>query len=76
VALIELLFPLGERIVPRTRYGWRTFPLGPINRLLAARGLTLHATRTRKAAEKIACLDDHDVVQEFGTFELRRIGEG
>jgi hypothetical protein len=76
VALIELLFPLGERIAPRTRYGWRTFPLGPINRLLRPRGLTIHATRTRKAEEHIACLDDNDVVQQFGTFELRRIGEG
>jgi hypothetical protein len=76
VALVELLFPLGERVTPRPRYGWRTFPLGPINRLLTARGLTIHATRPRKAAEKIACLDDQDVVQEFGTFELRRTGEG
>jgi hypothetical protein len=76
VALIELMFPLGETVVPRVRYGWHTFPLGPINRLLAARGLAIHATRTRKAAERIACLDDHDAVQEFGTFELRQIGEG
>jgi hypothetical protein len=75
VALIELLFPLGEQIAPRTRYGWRTFPLGPINRLLTSKGLTIHATCTRMAAEKIACLDDNDEVQEFGTFELRRVGE-
>ena len=75
VALLQLLFPAGQAVYPRTRYGWRTFPLAAINRLLAPAGYVLHATKTRAAERFILCTDAHGGVERYGLFELRRVEE-
>ena len=75
VALLTLLFPAGQPVYPRTRYGWRTFPLAEINRLLVPAGYVLHATKTRAAARFILCTDAHGGVERYGLFELRRLEE-
>jgi hypothetical protein len=75
VALIQLLFPLEQPVYPRTRYGWQTFPLAQINHLLVPEGLVIHAAKTRKAEQLIACSDAHGQVEPYGLFELRRLEE-
>jgi hypothetical protein len=75
VALLTLLFPEGQPIYPRTRYGWQTFPLAQINRLLAPEGLVIRATKTRTPARAILCTDAYGGVERYGLFELRRIAE-
>ena len=75
VALLTLLFPAGQPVYPRTRYGWRTFPLAAINRLLAPAGYVLQATKTRAAARFILCTDAQGGVERYGLFELRRVEE-
>ena len=73
VALLTLLFPAGQPVYPRTRYGWRTFPLAEINRLLAPAGYVLHATKTRAPDRFILCTDAQGGVERYGLFELRRV---
>ena len=75
VALLTLLFPEGQPIYPRTRYGWQTFPLAQINRLLAPEGSVIRATKTRTPARAIVGTDTYGGMERYGLFELRRVAE-
>src|SRR5918911_2581901 len=75
VALLTLLFPAGQPVYPRTRYGWRSFPLAQINRLLAPPGFVLVARKTRSPDRFILCTDAQGGVERYGLFELRRLEE-
>jgi hypothetical protein len=75
VALIQLLFPEGQPIAPRVKYGWHTFPytLAEINEVLAGEGLVIHASRPSKASQAITCTDAHGHTERYGLFTLGRI---
>jgi excisionase family DNA binding protein len=73
VTLIQLLFPLGQPISPRTAYGWQAFPLAQINGVLAREGLVIHAAKTPGTTQEITCTDAHGRVEQYGLFELRRL---
>jgi hypothetical protein len=72
VALIQLLFPEGQRIAPREKYGWQTFPLAQINAVLRHERLFIDPIATRKASQAITCTEIHGGVEQYGLFELRR----
>jgi hypothetical protein len=72
VALIQLLFPMGQPIAPRTKYGWQTFPLAQINDLLIPERLIIHASPPVKPSQAITCTDPNGHVERYGVFELRR----
>jgi hypothetical protein len=72
VALVQLLFPEGQRIAPGDKYGWQTFPLAQINELLASEGLIIHASRPSGVSQAITCTDADGNTERYGFFELRR----
>jgi excisionase family DNA binding protein len=76
VALLTLLFREGQPVYLRRRYGWTTFPLALVNRVLEPAYLLIHASKTRKAEQAIACLDTYGNVERYGLFELRRLPQG
>jgi hypothetical protein len=75
VGLLTVLFPPGRPIYPRTRYGWKMFPLAEINELLAPEGWVIRATKTRTPARAIFCSDAYGGMERYGLFELKRLEE-
>jgi excisionase family DNA binding protein len=72
VALIRALLPEGQQVYLRDR-GLTELPLGALNTLLGALGLTIHAAKVRDVKRSVACADVAGHVEPYGLFELRQI---